>query len=72
MRGTVLPSVSVVIPAYNAAGTLARAIRSALAQTHPACEILVIDDGSRDETRKIAQSFASQGIETVVLPSNRA
>jgi glycosyltransferase involved in cell wall biosynthesis len=43
-------SVSVIIPAYNAAAYVLRAIESALAQTHPALEILVIDDGSSDRT----------------------
>jgi cellulose synthase/poly-beta-1,6-N-acetylglucosamine synthase-like glycosyltransferase len=46
--------VSVYIPAYNAAEFLSRAIEGVLAQTFPADEILVIDDGSRDATVEIA------------------
>jgi len=42
--------VSVVIPAYNYARYLGRAVRSAFAQRHPCAEVLVIDDGSTDET----------------------
>ena len=49
--------VSVVIPAFNAGGSLGRAIRSALHQTVPPAEVLVIDDGSIDGTFQIAESF---------------
>ena len=51
------PTISVIIPAYNAEQTLADAIRSALAQTYPAAEIIVVDDGSSDRTAAIAQNI---------------
>lgn len=53
-------SVSVVIPAYNIETYLARAIDSVLAQTHTPDEIIVVDDGSTDQTASVAQSYGSQ------------
>jgi len=50
-------SISVVIPAYNAGCFIAAAIESALAQTIPLIEVLVIDDGSTDDTFRIASSY---------------
>lgn len=49
-------SVSVVIPAYNAEPFLRDALGSVLRQTLPPLEILVIDDGSRDDTGRVATS----------------
>jgi glycosyltransferase involved in cell wall biosynthesis len=53
-------NVSVVIPAYNAERVLARAIRSALAQTLRPLEIIVVDDGSTDGTYDVAASFGPE------------
>jgi glycosyltransferase involved in cell wall biosynthesis len=52
-----LPLVSAIIPAYNAAKFIHTAIESALAQTHHLLEIIVVDDGSRDETAKVAEGY---------------
>lgn len=54
--------VSIVIPAYNASNYLAEAIDSALAQTYPYYEIIVINDGSSDggATRAVAQSYGNR------------
>ncbi len=53
-------SVSVVIPCYNAEPFLRETIESVLAQTVPVLEIIVIDDGSTDQSAAIAQSFGDQ------------
>lgn len=52
--------VSVIIPAFNAAGTLSTAIESLLAQSHSNLEILVSDDASTDNTVAVAQRYAQR------------
>ena len=49
-----MPSISVIIPAYNAEKYVAEAIESALNQTRPAKEIIVVDDASTDRRVKIS------------------
>jgi len=54
------PRFSIIIPAYNAERFIARAIDSALQQTWPAHEIIVIDDGSTDATGDIVARYGDQ------------
>jgi glycosyltransferase involved in cell wall biosynthesis len=51
------PLVSVVIPCHNGARFVGPAIESVLAQSHPRIEVIVIDDGSIDDTANIARSY---------------
>ena len=57
-----MPKVSIVIPVYNGADYLREAIDSAFAQTYPNIEIVVVNDGSRDEgaTERIALSYGDK------------
>ena len=65
------PAVTVLIPAYNAAATIGRAIDSVLAQTYTDYEIIVVDDGSRDATSEIVQSYGAAEIRLLRLSSNQ-
>lgn len=57
--------VSILIPAYNAEEWIADAIQSAVAQTWPRKELIVVDDGSRDATAEVARRFASHEVKVV-------
>jgi len=54
--------VAVVIPTYNRCDVLPKAVESALAQTWPAVEIVVVDDGSRDDTAAVMAPYVARGV----------
>ena len=54
------PLVSVVIPAYNAGKTLERMLRSVMAQTYQRLQMIVVDDGSTDDTAAVANRLAEE------------
>ncbi len=60
-----MPLVSILIPAYNAQEWIGETIRSALAQTWPRKEIIVVDDGSTDRTLDVARQFESADVKVV-------
>src|SRR5262245_22880940 len=54
------PRVSAILPVYNGAAFVGRAIENALAQTAGGLELLVIDDGSTDDTPRILEGFGDR------------
>lgn len=52
-----VPDFSIVIPVYNTGSFLPETIRSALAQDVPGVEVIVVDDGSTDDSHEVAQGF---------------
>ncbi|MBK6904825.1 MAG: glycosyltransferase [Saprospirales bacterium] len=65
------PLVSVLIPAYNASRYLAETIHSVMNQTFSAWEMIIVDDGSQDDTFSIAREFAGRDsrIQAVAQPN---
>ncbi len=65
------PPVSVVLPTYQRASTLARAIRSVLEQTYRDFELIVVDDGSTDGTAEILARLEDPRVRCIRLDANR-
>jgi glycosyltransferase involved in cell wall biosynthesis len=66
------PLVSILIPAHNAENLIAHTIQSAIGQTWPRKEIIVVDDGSGDRTADEARRFASKGVAVVTVENQGA
>ena len=67
-----LPLVSIIIPAYNTAPYIHRAIESSLRQTHNNTEVIIVDDGSSDDTLKVAQEYAAKNERVRVFTQENA
>lgn len=66
------PAVSILIPAHNAAPWIDATLESALAQSPPGGEIIVVDDGSTDGTLDRARTFGARGVTILTQPNRGA
>ncbi len=64
-----VPLVSILIPCHNAAAFLAATLESALAQTWTNREIILVDDGSTDDSLRIAREFTGRGVRVLTQPN---
>ena len=60
-----IPSVSIVLPTYNRAATLPRAVESVLSQSYSDFELIIVDDGSSDQTKEVISKYKDQRIRYV-------
>jgi glycosyltransferase involved in cell wall biosynthesis len=65
------PLVSVIIPSYNYGRFVAEAVESALAQTYRPIEVIVVDDGSKDNTSEVMQAYASNPLVQYIRQENK-
>ncbi|MCX6008621.1 MAG: glycosyltransferase [Chloroflexi bacterium] len=63
------PSLSIIVPAYNEEKCIAGTIETLLETYYPDKEIIVVDDGSTDNTYGIASSYASRGVKVIHRPN---
>ena len=59
--------ISVIVPAFNVESTIIRTLDSILAQTYPEIEVIVVDDGSADETGKVIDNYVLQHKRVMVI-----
>ncbi|MBI5692646.1 MAG: glycosyltransferase family 2 protein [Verrucomicrobia bacterium] len=67
-----VPLVSVIIPCHNAGRWLAATLDSVLAQTHPRTEVIVVDDGSTDDSLAVARRYEARGVRVATQPNRGA
>ena len=66
-----MPTVSIILPTYNRVGSVQAAIHSVLAQTYIDYELIVVDDGSTDETASHVREIADPRLIYVLHPQNK-
>ncbi|HOZ68297.1 MAG TPA: glycosyltransferase family 2 protein [Chitinophagaceae bacterium] len=66
-----LPLVSIVMATYNRAGTIERAVNSVLSQNYPNLELIIVDDGSKDNTLEILSQYTNPAIRIFKLETNK-
>lgn len=69
-----MPSISIIMPCYNASAYLQEAINSVLSQSYQDWELIIVDDGSADESQAIAKEYATKDkrIRLLVQPNSGA
>ncbi len=68
---SIVPQISVIIPAYNAHGTIGASIQSVLDQSFTDIEILIVDDCSTDDTLKVIKTFENPRIKIIEHTQNK-
>ena len=66
-----MPFFSIIIPTYNRAHTVGKTLESCLGQDFSDFEIIVVDDGSTDNTREVVNAFRSKKVQLIPLPVNQ-
>ncbi|MDD2266154.1 glycosyltransferase [Sulfuricurvum sp.] len=61
--------VSIIVPGYNEEVVIGRSIVSLLQQTYPNMEVIVVDDGSKDQTYRVAKRYESERVKVVTKPN---
>ena len=71
MKPQELNPISAIMPAFNAQDTVGDAIRSVLAQTYTNLELIIVDDGSDDNTCEVIEAFADKRIRLIRHDRNK-
>ncbi len=66
-----MPEISIILPPYNRAKTLPRAVQSILSQTFTNFELIIVDDGSNDNTTEVVRGFKDNRIKYIKIKENK-